>query len=373
VDRYRSLPFGKVANFMVRTTRETGASIAEYAGSLIVISAIVGGVVVTGVADRVAEACVVAVCRAFGGDCRLDAGASVKSADARNPDPRRRDRPGAPARASGRQQPRPPRPPIRPRKCVPNPKVGWTEGLHSHNDYDRENPLRDALDHGATSVEADIHLEDGRLEVKHDADDDSTGTLRELYIDPLIRRARRTGQIYEGRKAPFELYIEIKEGGVPAFRRALKEVEDLPKGVNVIFDPANIPRHLMRRSRPGVSFAFTPGDNCTIPPELDPRHPRYDPAYARNATMFNGSFEPAGGQETSCGDLFFPGHRRHPATAFREAHDAGYKVRIVGGPDGDDDNSRAWWRGLLKFGVDYLDTRHLTAGQRFLRSCGREG
>ncbi|MEU9588105.1 hypothetical protein AB0D70_32420, partial [Streptomyces werraensis] len=32
---------------------------------------------------------------------------------------------------------------------------------HAHNDYEHDRPLLDALDHGFTSVEADIYLVDG--------------------------------------------------------------------------------------------------------------------------------------------------------------------------------------------------------------------
>ena len=39
---------------------------------------------------------------------------------------------------------------------------------HSHNDYFRAHPVADALDNGFGSIEADIHLVDGRLLVAHD-------------------------------------------------------------------------------------------------------------------------------------------------------------------------------------------------------------
>ena len=57
---------------------------------------------------------------------------------------------------------------------------------HSHNDYEHEHPLADALAHGFWSVEADIWLRDGRLLVAHDFSDLSTNrTLQKLYLDPL--------------------------------------------------------------------------------------------------------------------------------------------------------------------------------------------
>lgn len=57
---------------------------------------------------------------------------------------------------------------------------------HSHNDYEHEHPLADALAHGFWSVEADIWLRDGALLVAHDFSDLSTNrTLQKLYLDPL--------------------------------------------------------------------------------------------------------------------------------------------------------------------------------------------
>ena len=53
---------------------------------------------------------------------------------------------------------------------------------HAHNDYEHVRPLHDALDHGFTSVEADIFLVDGDLLVAHDPED----------VDPTARCARCT-------------------------------------------------------------------------------------------------------------------------------------------------------------------------------------
>src|SRR5918996_24410 len=63
------------------------------------------------------------------------------------------------------------------------------ERAHAHNDYEHERPLLDALDHGFTSVEADIYLVDGELRVGHDPEDLRPGrTLQSLYLDPLAQR-----------------------------------------------------------------------------------------------------------------------------------------------------------------------------------------
>ncbi|UCE06765.1 MAG: hypothetical protein JSW07_01605 [bacterium] len=65
---------------------------------------------------------------------------------------------------------------------------------HSHNDYQHDRLLFDALDYGFTSIEVDIHLIDKKLLVAHDKEDvDSNRTLQSLYLDPLRQIVRRNG------------------------------------------------------------------------------------------------------------------------------------------------------------------------------------
>jgi hypothetical protein len=75
---------------------------------------------------------------------------------------------------------------------------------HAHNDYAHQRPLLDALDAGFCSVEADVYLVDGDLWVAHDREDlKSTRRLTNLYLDPLLQRARNYGVISGNR--PTEL------------------------------------------------------------------------------------------------------------------------------------------------------------------------
>jgi hypothetical protein len=65
---------------------------------------------------------------------------------------------------------------------------------HAHNDYDHARPLNDALDHGFTSVEADVILKHDSLYVAHDPEDIVIGqTLQSLYLDPLYKLYKENG------------------------------------------------------------------------------------------------------------------------------------------------------------------------------------
>ena len=97
---------------------------------------------------------------------------------------------------------------------------------HSHNDYNRTRPLYDALDHGFTSVEADVLYIYGELYVGHNMPDSANHqlpTLKKAYLQPLFERFQSNGgEIYTGYKGEFYLWIDIKFEPWKAYRK-LKE------------------------------------------------------------------------------------------------------------------------------------------------------
>jgi hypothetical protein len=102
---------------------------------------------------------------------------------------------------------------------------------HAHNDYRHQHPLVDALEHGFTSVEVDVHLVEGQLLVAHEEYEVEVGrTLQSLYLDPLRERAQQNhGWVYPG-KTQITLLIDVKtdaEETYIALRQALQEYEDI--------------------------------------------------------------------------------------------------------------------------------------------------
>lgn len=82
---------------------------------------------------------------------------------------------------------------------------------HAHNDYEHDRPLFDALDHGFTSVEADIWLVDGEFLVAHDDwEVDDAPDLQSLYLDPLRERIAANGGSVFGDGTPLNLLIDVK-------------------------------------------------------------------------------------------------------------------------------------------------------------------
>jgi hypothetical protein len=82
---------------------------------------------------------------------------------------------------------------------------------YSHNDYERAQPLADALALGYRGAEADVFLVDSTLHVGHDRPAALAGaTLESLYLAPLAALAARCGSI-TGDARPFLLTVELKE------------------------------------------------------------------------------------------------------------------------------------------------------------------
>ncbi len=82
---------------------------------------------------------------------------------------------------------------------------------HSHNDYEHQRPLLDALDQGFNSVEADIWLVNGKLLVAHDRNQvREERTLESLYLNPLRQRVAAFGGTVHPKTGGFMLLIDVK-------------------------------------------------------------------------------------------------------------------------------------------------------------------
>ena len=92
-------------------------------------------------------------------------------------------------------------------------------GAHAHNDYEHVRPLFDALDQGFCSVEADIHLVNGKLLVAHALSATRPErTLERLYLDPLRDRVKANhGRVYP-QVPDFTLLIDVKTDAESTYR-----------------------------------------------------------------------------------------------------------------------------------------------------------
>lgn len=233
---------------------------------------------------------------------------------------------------------------------------------HAHNDYRHERPLLDALDHGFTSVEADVLLIDDELYVGHDMPpgEHQLPTLGETYLDPLKERINQhNGQIYSGYDSPFYLMIDIKTEAAPTYTQ-LKEVllpyqsmlsktEDgtYEPGAVTVFLSGNRPmEQVQQESSRLVSIDGRPDDlgkgySAEFVPVISQHY--------RAIIDWDGIEPLSRKQRTALEKLT------------KQAHQEGKKVRLWATPE-----NQLVWKTLLDAGVDLINTDQLAELQQFL-------
>lgn len=241
---------------------------------------------------------------------------------------------------------------------------------HAHNDYEHDRPLFDALDHGFSSVEADIWLVFGELFVAHDAHEIEMGrTLTSLYLDPLRRRTEANGgSVYAGSDTPLTLLIDIKtqdEATYRALHEVLSEYEEMltryrdgevEQGAVSAIVSGERPRDLMQAQ--AVRFAGYDGrmeDLGTDAPAS------FIPLISDNWTNI---FSWTGEGEMPAAE------RRELERIVETAHAGGQRVRFWATPDEPGAAREALWRVLSEVGVDHINTDDLVGLETFLRERG---
>lgn len=232
---------------------------------------------------------------------------------------------------------------------------------HAHNDYLHERPLLDALDHGFTSVEADIFLVDGELLVAHTPRElDPQRTLRGLYLDPLRQRiSAGGGSVYADGK-PFHLLIDLKSPGEPTYAALAQVLAEYDDVVSVVRDG--------QRQGKAVDVSISGNRPIATITKQAVRHAGID---GRMGDL--GSDKPA-----HLMPLVSDNWRKHfkwrgvgpmPAAereklrhAVAQAHAAGRQIRFWATPD-----NVAMWRELHAAGVDMINTDDLAGLEKFLR------
>ncbi|MGO1167512.1 MAG: phosphatidylinositol-specific phospholipase C/glycerophosphodiester phosphodiesterase family protein [Janibacter sp.] len=237
---------------------------------------------------------------------------------------------------------------------------------HAHNDYEHDRPLLDALEHGFTSVEADVWLVDGELRVAHDSWELADApTLEEAYLDPLSEVATRGGQqIYPGHTGDFQLLIDIKSEGPATWQAIEDELEEhrqiftrVHKGkvkeraVEAVIS-GNRPRADMESAT--TRYSFYDGRSGDVGTGTDPE---LMPLVSENwTTLF-----------TWQGVGPMPSAERERLHAYVEqAHADGHRVRFWATNDIAGTARENLWRELRAAGVDHINTDDLGGLQEFL-------
>lgn len=243
---------------------------------------------------------------------------------------------------------------------------------HAHNDYEHERPLFDALDHGFTSVEADIYLVGGQLLVGHDPADLRPGrTLQSLYLEPLRQRVLdNRGGVYPGFDE-FQLLIDIKSTG-PATYTELERVLRNPR-YEFLFT-----RYLHGAVRPGPVTSVVSGERPRALMEAqDDRLAFYDGRLTDPNDLGIGADPGLVPVVSDNWTKLFTWNGAGPMPADQrdelrrivsDAQTAGQRVRFWATPDAPGPEREAVWSELAAAGVDHINTDDLVGLEEFLRT-----
>jgi hypothetical protein len=236
---------------------------------------------------------------------------------------------------------------------------------HAHNDYAHMRPLWDALDHGFTGVEADIHLVGKKLLVGHDAKDLRQDlTLESMYLAPLRKRVKANqGRVFPG--GPMQiLLIDLKTEAVPTYRvlrRVLKSYADMltvfgpqgkKEGAILVILTGNRPYEVLKEEK--TRYAAMDG-RLTDLSSVDPVDliPMISDNWEKNFTWRGNG--PMPGEE-----------RSRLLDILSRAHSKGRWLRFWATPDKLSAEREAVWQELDHAGVDFLNSDDLPALQQFL-------
>lgn len=241
---------------------------------------------------------------------------------------------------------------------------------HAHNDYRHARPLLDALEHGFTSVEADIFLVGDKLCVAHDQPEiDPERTLRRLYLDPLRARVQvRNGYVY-AEPSRFLLLVDVKSEAEPTYRRLHETLAEY-KDIVTSFGPQG------RQDR-AVLVIVSGNRSLELMRSQSVRYAGYDGRLTDLGSDVSADLMPLISDRWSShfrwrGDGPIPtAEREKLSDVVQKAHEKGRLVRFWATPDERSPARTALWQQLRTAGVDLINTDDLEGLKGFLLEHGR--
>ncbi len=237
---------------------------------------------------------------------------------------------------------------------------------HAHNDYEHTRPLLDALDNGFCSVEADIHLVDGKLLVAHDRKDARPErTLESLYLEPLQQRARKNkGRIYPNGPVSITLLIDVKTDAATTYAALRPVLAGYQEILTEFRKEGTTPRAvtvILSGSRPALAdlaaesprYASYDGRLTDLDKGVSPHvMPLVSEDWATVSTWRGEAGVPLPAED-----------RNHIAALVARAHGQGYRIRFWATPD-----TPTAWQLVRDLRIDLINTDDLVGLRRFLRA-----
>lgn len=232
-------------------------------------------------------------------------------------------------------------------------RIYTTANAHSHNDYEKTNPFREAWKNGFGSIEADIFLDNGKLIVAHDKDQvKKRFTLDSLYLEPLQQCINKNnGYVYADKKRQLQLMIDLKTEAISTLKAVVDRLNNYP----VLLKCSTLKITISGNRPPLTSFNVYPSW-VLFDGELGNG---YSKEQLERVPMFSDNFARYSSWKGE-GDLP-PNDLTSLQKMIDKAHALGKKIRFWNAPD----NSNSW-NTFMKLKVDYINTDHISELSRFL-------
>ncbi|WP_313818244.1 phosphatidylinositol-specific phospholipase C/glycerophosphodiester phosphodiesterase family protein [Citricoccus sp.] len=236
---------------------------------------------------------------------------------------------------------------------------------HAHNDHEHERPLLDTLEHGFSSVEADVWVVNGELLVAHDSRElDDAPPLEEAYLEPLSKLVSPNGkQLYPGYDGDFQLLIDIKSEGPATWAAIEDELAEHSQFVT---------RYKNGQVKDRAVEAVISGNRPLADMQAaDTRYSTYDGRSADLGSGMDAEFMPLASENwaklfTWQGVGEMPAAERERLHEYVEqAHADGYRVRFWATNDIAGQARENLWAELEAAGVDHINTDDLAGIQEF--------
>ena len=235
---------------------------------------------------------------------------------------------------------------------------------HSHNDYEHERPLFDALDCKFKSIEADVYSIGDSLFVAHDFDKILPGrTLRNLYLNPLKKRlAENKGSVY-GNGEEIILLVDIKDDGLKTYK-LLHEILQEYKSIITVFENG-------RKIQKAVMVVISGNRPFEYMESQDIRYAGYDGRLIELDSGIPSSFMPVISDNWSrhfswdgIGEL--PNNEKMKLQNLAtKAKSKGYILRFWSTPNRTADQRQAVWKELKNADVGIIGADHIRELQYF--------
>lgn len=230
--------------------------------------------------------------------------------------------------------------------------VYTTANAHSHNDYEKPFPFRNAWQHHLGSIEADIFLDEGELIVAHDRIQvKQKRTLDSLYLRPLEKCIlQNKGYVYADTGRRLQFMIDIKTDAQATLDKLVEKLKAYPSLIS-----ASSLQIVISGNRPVDFFSWPAwiwfdGD----------LQKQYSNEQLARIVMLSDNFA----RYSS-----WNGKGRLPEAEFQKlkstidkVHQLHKKIRFWNAPD----ILNSWYH-FMKMGVDYINTDHIDEISVFMK------